>query len=47
MFPGIVDRMQRELTALSPSSVKVCISLHCSFPKLAIFDLRTDDFLIG
>ena len=47
MFPGIVDRMQRELTALAPSSVKASISLHCSFLKLAIFDLRTDGFLIG
>ena len=24
MFPGIADRMQRELTALAPSSMKVC-----------------------
>ena len=24
MFPGIADRMQKELTALAPSSVKVC-----------------------
>jgi len=23
MFPGIADRMQKELTAMSPSSVKV------------------------
>ena len=23
MFPGIADRMQKELTALAPSSVKV------------------------
>ena len=25
MFPGIADRMQKELTALAPSSVKVCL----------------------
>ena len=24
MFPGIADRMQKELAQLSPSSVKVC-----------------------
>ena len=24
MFPGIADRMQKELTALAPSSMKVC-----------------------
>lgn len=24
MFPGIADRMQKELTSLSPSSMKVC-----------------------
>jgi hypothetical protein len=24
MFPGIADRMQKELSALSPASVKVC-----------------------
>ena len=29
MFPGIADRMQKELTALAPSSVKVCFSLRC------------------
>ena len=26
MFPGIADRMQKELTALAPSSMKVCLS---------------------
>jgi actin-related protein len=26
MFPGISDRMQKELTSLSPASMKVCIS---------------------
>lgn len=37
MFPGIADRMQKELTALAPSSVKVCLSfalaasLSCCF----------------
>ena len=25
MFPGIADRMQRELTTLAPSSMKVCL----------------------
>ena len=29
MFPGIADRMQKELTALAPSSVKVCFSFRC------------------
>lgn len=32
MFPGIADRMQKELTSLSPSSMKVCPpdgGLHC------------------
>ena len=24
MFPGISDRMQKELTSLSPASIKVC-----------------------
>jgi actin-related protein len=42
MFPGIADRMQKELTALAPSSTKVCLSLHCCFLKLAVFDLRSD-----
>ena len=27
MFPGIADRMQKELTSLSPSGMKVCIVL--------------------
>ena len=31
MFPGIADRMQKELTALAPSSVKVCRALHLPF----------------
>ena len=31
MFPGIADRMQRELTALAPSSMKVRRGLHFSF----------------
>ena len=30
MLPGIADRMMKELTALAPSSVKVCTLL--SFP---------------
>jgi actin-related protein len=28
MFPGIADRMQKELTSLSPSSMKVGILSH-------------------
>ena len=28
MFPGIADRMQRELTALAPSSMKVRVRRH-------------------
>lgn len=28
MFPGISDRMQKELTSLSPSSIKVCYLFH-------------------
>ena len=32
MFPGIADRMQKELTSLSPSSMKVCASdTYCVF----------------
>lgn len=27
MFPGIADRMQKELNALSPSGVKVCFAI--------------------
>jgi actin-related protein len=27
MFPGISDRMQKELTSLSPASMKVCVLL--------------------
>jgi hypothetical protein len=27
MFLGIADRMQKELTSLSPSSMKVCVVL--------------------
>ena len=30
MFPGIADRMQKELTALAPSSMKVRILFFCS-----------------
>jgi hypothetical protein len=46
MFPGITDRMQKELTALAPSSVKVCISLRCCFLKAAASDLRSDETCI-
>jgi len=28
MYPGIADRMQKELAALAPSSVKVITDLH-------------------
>lgn len=30
MFPGIADRMQKELTSLSPSNMKVRINLFCA-----------------
>ena len=26
MFPGIADRMQKELTSLSPAEMKVCLN---------------------
>jgi hypothetical protein len=51
MFPGIADRMQKELTTvtLAPSSVKVRLSLCCCFLKAAVSDLRSDGLvsLIG
>jgi actin-related protein len=42
MFPGIADRMQKELTTLAPLSVKVRLSLCCCFLKAAVSDLRSD-----
>ena len=41
MFPGIVDRMHKELTALSPSSMKVCLT---AFSSCSVFNLRSDGF---
>ena len=41
MFPGIADRMQKELTALAPSSAKVCLSLRCS-QSCCFSDLKSD-----
>lgn len=40
MFPGITDRMQKELTALAPSSVKVRLSLRCCIIKSCRFRLE-------
>jgi hypothetical protein len=37
MFPGIADRMQKELTALAPASVKVCPTLRCCSFRLLSF----------
>ena len=38
MFPGISDRMQKELTSLSPASIKVCfIILLCNGPLIHVF----------
>ena len=37
MFPGIADRMQKELTALAPASVKVCPTLRCCSVRLMEF----------
>lgn len=34
MYPGISDRMQKELTSLSPASMKVC---HTVAPRLSIY----------
>jgi actin-related protein len=37
MFPGIADRMQKELTALAPASVKVRPTLRCCSFRLFEF----------
>ena len=46
MFPGIADRMQKELASLSPSSIKVCrlykyISLFLFVAHDTFFFLRS------
>ena len=33
MFPGIADRMQKELTSLSPASMKVCALFYYTLKR--------------
>ena len=37
MFPGIADRMQKELGSLSPASMKVCVCLTSCLCDTDIF----------
>jgi hypothetical protein len=41
MFPGIADRMQKELTALSPSSMKVRLFSHVTKVRFYLTILRS------
>jgi actin, other eukaryote len=42
MFPGIADRMQKELTSLSPSSMKVSLGYLCPFLCINLLTFRAN-----
>lgn len=44
MYPGIGDRMQKEITALAPSTMKIKVMFH--FPHQAPFVLKSVNLLL-
>lgn len=42
MYPGIADRMQKEITALAPSTMKIKVSL----PKFILYSIKSTEKLL-